>query len=370
MPVTHWSTQQLAEFVAIISSAVTERSASVVGVERVAEALDAEVAAIVCAGVVLAAVGYPEGTAPAAELESVTHGGLDGVITVPGPGICPAAAAPLEHPAGGALVVARSSGRLSPEETSLLRGMASVASMRMRTLGLLDAERAARRELAASRMRIVAATDETRRRIERDLHDGTQQRLITLALELRALRDSVGPVESDVTTKLLQVENGLVDVLDELREISRGVHPAILSEGGIVPALKAMARRSALPVELELAVQRLPEPIEVAVYYVVCEALANATKHSRASRVRVRLQVRDGIVRVAVDDDGRGGADPRRGSGIVGLMDRVEALGGRMRVTSPAGGGTSLTVELPDCPCADVVHSRSVAPSSARTAVS
>jgi len=213
---------------------------------------------------------------------------------------------------------------------------------------LLADERAARRELAASRARIVATADETRRRIERDLHDGTQQRLITLALELRAVVDTVSPSQRDLRAKLSHVEDGLRAVIDELREISRGVHPAILSEGGIGAALKALARRSGVPVHLELdAVNRLPEPIEVAAYYVVSEALANATKHAKASVVRVRLEARDGKLRVAVHDDGRGGADPRKGSGIVGLIDRAEALGGRVTVASPAGAGTSIVVELP-----------------------
>lgn len=354
MRAARWSTQQLAEFAAAISSsAETEASAAVIAVERAAEALDAEVAAILCDGALMAAVGYPEGVTPVAELESVTPGGHHGELAVPGMGTCPAAAAPLEHPPGGALVVARSSGPLRPEEMALLRGLANVASMRLRTLRLLDDERAARRELAASRARIVATADETRRRIERDLHDGTQQRLITLALELRALRETIPPVPQDLPEKLSHLENGLLEMLEELREIARGVHPAILSEGGIGPALKALARRSVVPVELELeAVDRLREPVEVAVYYVVSEALTNATKHARASGVRIRLEARDNRVKVAVHDDGLGGVDASKGSGIVGLIDRVEALGGRFAIVSPAGGGTSITVELPAATCA------------------
>jgi signal transduction histidine kinase len=226
--------------------------------------------------------------------------------------------------------------------------MANVASMRMRTLRLLEDERAARRELAASRARIVATADETRRRIERDLHDGTQQRLVTLALEIRVLRESIPPVPDDLVAKLSEVEDGLRAMLDELREISRGVHPAILSRGGIGPALRALGKRSALPVELDVdAVERLPEPVEVAAYYVVSEALANATKHASASLIRVRLEGGEGTLSVSVQDDGVGGADPRRGSGIVGLIDRVEALGGRVRISSPPGEGTSIAVELP-----------------------
>jgi signal transduction histidine kinase len=207
---------------------------------------------------------------------------------------------------------------------------------------------ASRAQLAASRARIVATADETRRRIERDLHDGIQQRLVTLALELRSVKDSVAPEGQQLLARVSHVEDGLTGVLDELREIARGVHPAILSRGGLGAALKSLARRSALPVELHLgAVGRLPGPAEVAVYYVVCEALANAAKHAKASAARVDVEVRDGTLLASICDDGVGGADPAKGSGILGLTDRVEALDGTLAVTSPAGEGTSMIVELP-----------------------
>jgi signal transduction histidine kinase len=255
---------------------------------------------------------------------------------------------PLEHPPGATLVVARSSSALSREEAALLRGMAKATSMSMRMLRLLDDERAARRELAASRARIVATADETRRRIERDLHDGTQQRLVTLALELRAIREPMSPMQEELAASLAHVEDGLLAVLDELREISRGVHPAILSEGGIGAAVKSLARRSRVPVELDVeAVGRLPQAVEVAAYYVVSEALTNAAKHANASVVRVQLELRDGRLRLAVHDDGLGGADAGKGSGLVGLTDRAEALGGGLTVASPPGGGTSVVLELP-----------------------
>jgi signal transduction histidine kinase len=331
-----------------MAAADSVRAARIIAVERAAEALDAEVAAIVRDGAVLSAVGYPEGAAPVAELESVLPGGRDGELHVPGVGVCPAAAAPLEHPPGAALVVARSQQPLGPDEAALLRGMANVASMRLGILRVLADERAARRELAASRMRLVATADETRRRIERDLHDGTQQKLITLVLELRALRDCMPMTQPDIAAKFARVEDGLSEVLDEVREIARGVHPAILSKGGIAPAVKALARRSSLPVELEVdAVDRLPQQVEVAAYYVVSEALANASKHARASVVRVHLEARDGTLRVVVRDNGIGGADPTKGSGIVGLIDRAEALGGRLTVASHQGSGTSIVAELP-----------------------
>jgi signal transduction histidine kinase len=201
--------------------------------------------------------------------------------------------------------------------------------------------------LAASRSRIVAAADETRRRIERDLHDGTQQQLVSLMLELRAVEATKSEV-GELREQLARTERGLGGALEELREISRGIHPAILSEGGLSGALRALARRSAVPVELELrAARRQPEHVEVAAYYVVSEALTNAAKHAHASVVHVELEAGDAVVRLAIRDDGVGGADPEQGSGLVGLTDRVEALGGTLQVTSPAGSGTTLLIELP-----------------------
>jgi signal transduction histidine kinase len=205
-----------------------------------------------------------------------------------------------------------------------------------------------RAALAASRARIVAAADETRRRIERDLHDGTQQRLISLGLELRAAQAAVPPQLSELERELSRVAEGLASVGEELLEISRGIHPAILSDGGLEPALRALARRSAVPVELDLhAERRLPEQLEVAAYYVMSEALTNAAKHAHASVVHVKLEARDTTVRLAIHDDGIGGADPAHGSGLVGLSDRIEALGGTLHVTSPAGNGTSLLIKIP-----------------------
>jgi signal transduction histidine kinase len=537
MPRSAWSTQQLAEFLGGLSSAKTEASAARAAVERAAEALDAEVAAIVSGDELVAAVGYPEGSAPVAELAAVTPGVSRFALSVPSVGTCPATAVSLAHPPGATLVLARSSsGGLSPEEASLLRGMAQVTSMTLRTLHLLADERGARQEserqaaenarlltalterqellerladeqaalrrvatlvaghtapeeifaavteeaagllgggagvacryegdgtitvvagwgdlgryipvgtrldlegeslaamvlratgparidyhetagpiaermlalgvrssvgapivvegrvwgviivtskhadafptdseerlaaftelvataisnaesraqLTASRARIVAASDEARRRIERDLHDGIQQQLVTLGLELEAVRHAAQPERPDLLDPLARVQAGLRDVLDELHEISRGVHPAILSEGGLGPALKSLARRSALPVQLEIgAVKRLPLPLEAAAYYVASEALTNAAKHANASVAAVVLEWHNGIVRLCVRDDGIGGADPARGSGIVGLSDRVEALGGTFVLTSPPGAGTSMVVQLP-----------------------
>jgi signal transduction histidine kinase/CHASE3 domain sensor protein len=205
-----------------------------------------------------------------------------------------------------------------------------------------------RAQLAASRARVVAAADETRRRIERDLHDGTQQRLVSLALELRAAQARVPPEQKDLVEQWSRTARGLTEVMEELREISRGLHPAILERGGLGPALRALARRAGVPVKLNVRVSgRLPERVEVAAYYVVSEALANAVKHARASVVEVDIGVADEILRLLVRDDGIGDADPARGSGLIGLSDRVEAVGGRIDLTSPHGGGTTLLVTIP-----------------------
>ena len=203
-------------------------------------------------------------------------------------------------------------------------------------------------QLAASRRRIVAASDEARRRIERDLHDGTQQRLVSLQLAVRAAEANVAPDRSDLRTELSHIATGLDNAVAELQETSRGIHPAILSQGGLGPALRTLARRSTIPVQLEVPTERrLPEPLEVAAYYVASEALANAAKHARASRVEVSLALRDGVLLLSIRDDGVGGADPARGSGLEGLRDRVEALGGSVRVVSQPGVGTNITAELP-----------------------
>ncbi|MGX7678600.1 GAF domain-containing sensor histidine kinase [Jatrophihabitans sp. DSM 45814] len=205
-----------------------------------------------------------------------------------------------------------------------------------------------RAELMASRARIVAAADETRRRIERDLHDGIQQRLVSLGLDLRMAQATVPKQLGDLNDVLSHLSEGLSGVFDEVREIAHGIHPAILSEGGLGPALRALCRRSALPVELDLqAKRRLPESVEVAAYYVVSEALTNAAKHARASVVNVELHIQDATLRLVIRDDGIGGADLRRGAGLVGLSDRIQAVGGNLQLTSPAGGGTTLLIEIP-----------------------
>src|SRR6266480_2532389 len=211
-----------------------------------------------------------------------------------------------------------------------------------------------RAELAASRARIIAAGDDARRRIERDLHDGAQQRLITLTVALRRADAKLPAGANELRADLTRVAEGLTTAVDELRELSRGIHPSILTEGGLSPALKALGRRS--PVRVKLAMgfeQRLPDHVEVAAYYTVSEALTNASKHANATRVWVFLRVEDEMLLLSIRDDGVGGADPNRWSGLTGLRDRIEALGGQIEIESPSGGGTLIEVEIPIAGSAD-----------------
>jgi PAS domain S-box-containing protein len=202
-------------------------------------------------------------------------------------------------------------------------------------------------ELAASRRRIVAASDDARRRIERDLHDGVQQQLVSLGLELGAMKADP-PTGEALQEQLASVTEEVGTVFDALVEIARGIHPAILSQGGLAAALKALGRRSAVPVELYAQINRpLPDEVEVAAYYVAAEALTNAAKHARASAVCVDVTTSDGTLTLMVRDDGTGGADPGAGSGLLGLQDRVEAMGGAITVDSPVGCGTCVVVALP-----------------------
>jgi signal transduction histidine kinase len=203
-------------------------------------------------------------------------------------------------------------------------------------------------KLSASRARLVAAADETRRRIERDLHDGAQQHLVSLSFALRSAEASVPAGLEPLRAEISQVAGGLTGVLDELRELSRGLHPAILSHGGLGPALQTLARRSTVPVELDVrSDRRLTEGVEVAAYYVISEALTNVAKHAHASLVHVGVDAEDSVLHLEIRDNGIGGAAPEKGSGLVGLRDRVEAVGGMIHIVSPAGNGTSLLVEIP-----------------------
>jgi len=207
-------------------------------------------------------------------------------------------------------------------------------------------------QLTASRARIVAAADHARRRIERDLHDGAQQRLVTLAMQLRAAQAAVPAGADELHAQLDALAKQASAAVDELRELARGIHPAVLAEGGLAPALRSLARRAAVPVRLDVrGARRLPEQIEIAAYYAVSAALTNAAKHADASVVDVVVDIAPpadgGSLHVRVCDDGRGGADLDGGSGLVGLKDRVEALSGRLTVRTQDGSGTCVEVELP-----------------------
>jgi signal transduction histidine kinase len=203
-------------------------------------------------------------------------------------------------------------------------------------------------ELAASRARIVAAGDVERRRLERNLHDGAQQRLVALALELRMAQAKLASDPEAARATLVGAGEELARALDELREIARGLHPAVLTDRGLRAAVEMLAGRAPVPVEiLEVPDARLPSPVEAAAYYLIAEALTNVAKYASASTVRVRVVARDRHLLVEIADDGVGGADPSGGSGLRGLADRVEALGGTLEVVSPAGAGTTLRAELP-----------------------
>jgi signal transduction histidine kinase len=241
----------------------------------------------------------------------------------------------------GAAIVSTARAPLPPDAEMRLASFTDL-------VGTAVANADGRAALAASRARVVAASDETRHRIERDLHDGTQQRLVSLGLQLRSAQATVPPGLEELEEQLSQIGGGLADALETLQEISRGIHPAILSEGGLGPALRALARRAAVPVELDVRTdRRLPEHVERAAYYVASEALANTAKHAHASVVHVELEAQDTLVRLAIRDDGVGGAKPGQGSGLIGLTDRVEALGGSIEIVSRPGAGTSLVVTIP-----------------------
>jgi signal transduction histidine kinase len=203
-------------------------------------------------------------------------------------------------------------------------------------------------DLAASRARIVAAGDVERKRLERNLHDGAQQRLVTMALSLRLALAKLDSDPAAVRQALVGAAEELGVALDELRELARGIHPAVLSDQGLRAAVEGLAARAPVPVEIEgVPAERLPEPVEAAAYYLIAEALTNVAKYAQASAVRVAIAATDGKLAVEVSDDGVGGADAGAGSGLRGLADRVEALGGSLDVVSPSGAGTALRAEIP-----------------------
>jgi signal transduction histidine kinase len=205
-----------------------------------------------------------------------------------------------------------------------------------------------RSKLIASRARIVAAGDEARRRIERNLHDGTQQRLVALGLDVQTVSDSIPADQQDAQSGLDRIRDELEAVLEDVRELSHGLHPGLLSQAGLGPSLRALARRSPIPVTLDVNLNEHPsESTETAVYYVISEALANAAKHAGASEVSVVLTTSGSEIRAIIEDDGGGGAEVSAGSGLIGLIDRIEALGGRFALDSPLGHGTRISIEMP-----------------------
>jgi signal transduction histidine kinase len=215
-------------------------------------------------------------------------------------------------------------------------------------VGLAIGNLQARADLAAASARVVGASDEARRKVERDLHDGTQQQLIGLLLDLRRFEEDIPARPAAVAEQLGAISTALTGAIDDLREISHGIHPAILTQRGLESALKTLARRSPIPVESQVQVPtRLPPTVETSAYYIVAEALTNATKHAHASHLYIAASVNDRSLHLYVRDDGIGGADPNNGSGLAGLTDRVTALGGTIQLTSPPNHGTSLDVTIP-----------------------
>jgi signal transduction histidine kinase len=231
---------------------------------------------------------------------------------------------------------------MTPTTERLLLDLSNQAALVLRNVALLE-------ELQRSRQRLVTSQDEARRQLERDLHDGAQQRLVTLSMDLRMAREqALASGDAELTSRLDAAEQELARSLAELRELARGIHPAILTQNGLGAALRSLAERSTVLVELRSAPEARYSPeVEATAYFVVSEALANVAKHARASRAWVEVRDGDGRLSIDVTDDGVGGADVHAGSGLMGLTDRVEAVGGRIGVRSDPGTGTSVFAEIP-----------------------
>ena len=269
---------------------------------------------------------------PSASLPVTTPEGVSGAVASP---------IVVEGQVWGAIAAGSRGGRLPPDTERRLTDFTELVAT-----AIANAE--SRAELTASRARIVVAADQARRRFERDLHDGAQQRLVALVLQLRAARAAVPPERGDLGADLDRAAAEAGGALEEVREIGRGIHPAVLAKGGLGAALDVLARRSPIPVHLDIRADgRLPGPVEVSAYYVVAEALTNAAKHAHASAISVEGEAAGDVLHVTVSDDGGGGADFSGGTGLAGLKDRVEALGGQILLDSPRGGGTTLRVALP-----------------------
>jgi len=280
----------------------------------------------------LGRIGVAEATAGAGKLPtSLRNIGINAAVG------CPVTV-------GGRLwgaLVAGSTSKPLPEDT----GKRMLAFTDLLATAIANADSQAK--LEASRTRVLVAGDATRRLIERDIHAGTQQRLVSLMLELRSTATTPPADPEELRGRLSEMTKSLGQAVEDMQEIARGLHPALLSRQGLEPAIKALARACTVPVELNVSVGRLPERYEITVYHVVAEALTNAAEHANASVVHVDVSVNDAIIRLRIRDDGKGGADPDRGSGLLNITDRVEALGGRLQITSRVGGGTSLLAEIP-----------------------
>jgi signal transduction histidine kinase len=242
----------------------------------------------------------------------------------------------------GALVAAGAHGASLPVDAE--RQLADFAELVAQALANAEAYR----KLADSRARIVDATDGERRRLERNLHDGAQQRLVSLALQLQLVKTAIRRDPATAESLLTQADDELGQALGELRELARGIHPATLTTHGLQPALEALTHRVPIPVQVtRVPSERLPERVEAAIYYLVAEAIANMMKYARATQATVEVERSNGNVSVVVADDGVGGAAPGSGTGLVGLVDRIEALDGRLRIESPPGQGTRITAVIP-----------------------
>lgn len=259
----------------------------------------------------------------------------------------------------GAIVVDKpAADPVTPAEEKLLADVAAQAGLVLRNVRLIE-------ELRGSRQRLVAAQDAERRRLERNLHDGAQQSLVSVALLLRMARTRLA--EADPTGRAIdQAADQLKAAIEELRELARGIHPAILTERGLGPAISSLAERSPVPTRVDVQLPgRLPATVEGTIYFVVAEALANIGKYAQAGTAQVSVTAADGQIRATVSDDGIGGADPGRGSGLTGLADRIAAVGGTLTITSPPGAGTTLTTTIPQ-PGQDATTPHTGQPADAR----
>jgi len=234
------------------------------------------------------------------------------------------------------------------DEPKLVEGVAAAARLALQNARLHAEVSAQLAKVKESRSRIVAAADEERRRIERDIHDGAQQRLVALALELRSAQRRLGEdVDPELEGILESAADELQVAVEELRELAHGIHPGILVQGGLAAALESLASRSPIPVTVDATQERFSPAVEGTAYFVASEALANVVKHARATKASIRATRVNGLLAIEVEDDGIGGASTRDGSGLRGLADRVEAQGGRLRIESPAGSGTRIVGEIP-----------------------